>query len=128
MLTNVKLDDPIMKDEIFGPILPIVNVDSLDEALKIIKKDEKPLASYCFGKWPKSKFSLSSKSKILADDKKVIEKWVNNVSSGGMCINDTIMHISNENLPFGGVGKLSIWKCYCVNFEIIKLRTSTRNR
>jgi len=87
VLTNVKLDDPIMRDEIFGPIMPIINVESLDEALKIIKKEEKPLASYCF-----------------ADDKKVIEKWVQNVSSGGMCINDTIMHISNEHLPFGGVG------------------------
>jgi len=87
VLTNVKLDDPVMKDEIFGPIMPIINVDNLDEALKIIKKEEKPLASYCF-----------------ADDKKVCEKWIQNVSSGGMCINDTIMHISNENLPFGGVG------------------------
>ena len=43
-------------------------------------------------------------SLLLADDKKVCEKWIQNVSSGGMCINDTIMHISNENLPFGGVG------------------------
>ena len=50
VLTNVKLDDPVMKDEIFGPIMPIINVDNLDEALKIIKKEEKPLASYCFGK------------------------------------------------------------------------------
>lgn len=87
VVTNVKLDDPLMKDEIFGPILPIIQVESLEEALKIIKSDEKPLASYCF-----------------ADDKKVVEKWIQNVSSGGMCINDTIMQISNENLPFGGVG------------------------
>ena len=49
VITNVKMDDPIMKDEIFGPILPIVEVQSLEEAINVVKKDEKPLASYCFG-------------------------------------------------------------------------------
>jgi len=87
IVSNVQLDDALMQDEIFGPILPIIEVESLDAALKIIKKGEKPLASYCF-----------------ADDKKVIAKWVTSVSSGGMCINDTIMQVSAESLPFGGVG------------------------
>ena len=49
IVTNVKMDDPLMKDELFGPILPIVEVKSLEEAISIIKADEKPLASYCFG-------------------------------------------------------------------------------
>jgi len=85
------MDDVLMEEELFGPILPIVTVDNFDEALEKVHSLEKPLAAYCF-----------------AHDKKVINRWVTEVSSGGMCINDTIMHISPETLPFGGVGESGI--------------------
>jgi len=87
VVSGVKMDDILMKDEIFGPILPIIDVKDFDEALSLIKMEEKPLAAYCFAK-----------------DKKVISRYVNEVTSGGMCINDTIMHIAPDSLPFGGVG------------------------
>ncbi|WP_412471053.1 aldehyde dehydrogenase family protein [Halobacteriovorax sp. RT-2-4] len=81
-------DSAIMKDEIFGPIMPIINSESLDESIEFVKSYDKPLACYAF---------LDSNS----DKKKVIES----ISSGGMVINDTIVHLSNEKLPFGGVGE-----------------------
>ena len=87
------------------PILPIVTVDNFDEALEKVHSLEKPLAAYCFGK---GKSEFRTKLWILAHDKKVINRWVTEVSSGGMCINDTIMHISPETLPFGGVGESGI--------------------
>ena len=75
-----------MSEEIFGPILPIVTINNLDEAIDFINEREKPLALYAFGKEGKMRrvFDLTS--------------------SGGGCINDTIMNIANEYLPFGGVG------------------------
>lgn len=88
IVDNVPIDDTIMKEEIFGPILPIIEFSSFDEALEIIKKQEKPLALYYFGK-----------------NKTHEEKVVNSLSFGGGCINDTIMHLTNNNLPFGGVGQ-----------------------
>lgn len=88
VVTDVKMDDCLMEEELFGPILPVITVDDFDAALDIIHSLEKPLASYCF-----------------ASNRKIINRWVNEVSSGGMCINDTIMHISPETLPFGGVGE-----------------------
>jgi len=87
VVVNVKMDDALLRDELFGPILPIVEVKDINEAIKIVRADEKPLASYCF-----------------AQDNKIIDKWVQSISSGGMCINDTIMQVAVENLPFGGVG------------------------
>lgn len=88
VVTDVTMDDILMKDELFGPILPIVEVKNFDDALKTIKTQEKPLAAYCFAK-----------------DKKIIARYVNEVTAGGMCINDTIMQIAAETLPFGGVGQ-----------------------
>ncbi|CBY37882.1 unnamed protein product [Oikopleura dioica] len=85
------MDDILMEEELFGPILPIVTVDNFDDALEKVHSLEKPLAAYCF-----------------AHDKKIINRWVTEVCSGGMCINDTIMHISPETLPFGGVGESGI--------------------
>lgn len=91
LLLNVELDDKIMQEEIFGPILPIIPFKSLDEAIKIIKSKDKPLALYHF-----------------SNDKKSIKKVIEEVSFGGATINDTLMHFANHNLPFGGVGMSGI--------------------
>lgn len=83
----VSWDDPIMQDEIFGPLLPIIIYDNLNEAIASIKSRPKPLAFYLF----------SQRTDI---QKRLMEE----VSFGGGCINDTVMHLANPNLPFGGVG------------------------
>lgn len=86
LLDNVSPESAVMQEEIFGPILPIITFDKRREALDFIRNREKPLALYYFGK---------------VDDGYDVLK---SASSGGACINDTIMHIANENIPFGGVG------------------------
>ena len=85
--TEASFDDDIMKSEIFGPILPIIPYDNLDETLDTIKQRPKPLACYIFGR------SKSFQRKVLST-----------LSFGGGCINDTVMQVANENLPFGGIG------------------------
>lgn len=92
IIDNVQEDFIIMRDEIFGPILPVLSYQNIDEAIDYINKNEKPLAFYYFGKNKKAK-------KILAQ-----------TSSGGACINDVLMHIANHNLPFGGVGNSGLGK------------------
>lgn len=86
LLDNVSVDSAVMRDEIFGPVLPIIEIESVDEAIGFINKREKPLALYVF-----------------AEDG-VAKHVVEHTSSGGACINDVIMHIANERMPFGGVG------------------------
>jgi len=78
----------IMSEEIFGPILPLVEIEDLDGAIDYILQSEKPLASYAF-----------------LDTEADKDKFIKLVSSGGMVINDTIVHLSNPNLAFGGVGE-----------------------
>ena len=86
LLADVKADSPVMQEEIFGPVLPMLPFATTEEAIKFVTEREKPLALYYFGRES--------------------EAWrvLRHTSSGGACINDTIMHIANENLPFGGVG------------------------
>jgi len=91
ILKDVSFDDKIMKDEIFGPILPVINYGNLDTAIAQIKSMPKPLACYVFTK-----------------DKQVKQKILNEIPFGGGAINDTIMHIANSNLGFGGVGDSGI--------------------
>ncbi len=86
LLTDVPLTAPVMQEEIFGPVLPMILFNDRNEAIKFINEREKPLALYYFGK--------------VSNGKEVI----GTTSAGGSCINDTIMHIANENIPFGGVG------------------------
>ena len=86
LLKDVKEDSPVMQEEIFGPVLPMIPFNERIEALEFVRKREKPLALYYFGK--------------EKDGKELIRL----TSAGGSCINDTIMHIANENIPFGGVG------------------------
>ncbi|XP_015838076.1 aldehyde dehydrogenase, dimeric NADP-preferring-like [Tribolium castaneum] len=87
VLIDVKPDDPVMLEEIFGPILPIVTVNSPLEAINFINERDKPLALYVF-----------------TNRKDVKELFLNNTSSGAVTVNDVIMHIWADNLPFGGVG------------------------
>ncbi len=78
--------DAIMQEEIFGPIFPIITIHNTEEAVQFVNSREKPLALYYFGSERMGRYVIR------------------HTSSGGACINDTIMHIANENLPFGGVG------------------------
>ena len=89
ILDNVSLDSPVMTEEIFGPVFPMVTLKGdnfKEQVIDFVTSREKPLAFYYFGK--------------EADGWDIIGK----TSSGGGCINDVIMHIANENIPFGGVG------------------------
>ena len=87
LLADVQPDAPVMQEEIFGPVLPMIPFDTTDEAIRFVREREKPLALYYFG--PVSRG----------------EEFIRRTSSGGACIYDTIMHIANEHLPFGGVGQ-----------------------
>ena len=87
ILDNPKIDSKVMCEEIFGPILPIISYKTIEDAIAYVKKFEKPLALYMF-----------------TNDKKIQNKIMNEISFGGGCINDTIIHIANSNMGFGGVG------------------------
>ncbi|NVK41458.1 MAG: coniferyl aldehyde dehydrogenase [Oceanospirillaceae bacterium] len=87
VVLNVKDDMIIMQDEIFGPLLPIKTYDSLDEVIEYINAGERPLALYLF-----------------SNDKQVQDKVVYNTLSGGVSINDTLLHVAQHDMPFGGVG------------------------
>lgn len=87
IIENAEWNSPVMSEEIFGPIIPIIEFSDLDNIIEEINSRPKPLALYIFTK------SKSAEEKVLS-----------RVSFGGGCINDTIMHIANNNLQFGGVG------------------------
>jgi len=91
VLVNVSPDSPIMGEEIFGPILPVLTISSIEEAIAFVNDRPKPLALYLFG-----------------SDNDVQHKVVDETSSGGVCINDVIMHLVVPDLPFGGVGSSGI--------------------
>ena len=88
IINNVTLDDAIMKEEIFGPLLPIISVKDEDEAIRIIKSLEHPLALYVF-----------------TSSKKDEKRFINTVGFGGGCVNDTIVHLATSNMGFGGFGE-----------------------
>ncbi len=87
LIDNISLEDPIMQEEIFGPLLPILTYSALDEALGIIRRNRYPLALY-----------------LYTEDKTTEEFFINNVEFGGGCINNGMVHLANSGLPFGGVG------------------------
>ncbi|MAP80755.1 MAG: aldehyde dehydrogenase [Aequorivita sp.] len=91
IMQNVTLEDPVMQEEIFGPILPVIAYNTIEEAISIVNSLPKPLSCYVFTKRD------SIKKKVLKE-----------VSFGGGAINDTVMHITNSHLPFGGVGHSGI--------------------
>ncbi len=91
IMQNVTWEDAVMQEEIFGPILPVLTFKNFNEALIQINRHEKPLSAYLF----------TGKS----EEKK---NFISKISFGGGCINDVAMHLSNEALPFGGVGNSGI--------------------
>ena len=88
ILTDVEWDSPVMQEEIFGPILPIIPYRRLDEAIARIQQRPKPLALYLF-----------------TQSKETEERFMREVSFGGGCVNDTILHLATPYMPFGGVGE-----------------------
>lgn len=95
VLTDLKPDMNIMQEEIFGPVLPILTYTNLSEALQFINANEKPLALYIFSK-----------------NKENIQHILDHTSAGGTTINDCMLHISNPDLPFGGVNNSGIGKTH----------------
>ena len=91
LMTEVTLADAVMKEEIFGPILPIMTYETIQEAITLVKTLEKPLAAYVFST------KKAEYNKVLRD-----------LSFGGGAVNEVVMHLANPNLPFGGVGHSGI--------------------
>ena len=91
ILDDISFKDKLMEEEIFGPILPIIPYDELDDVLKQVKSLPKPLACY-----------------VYSNNKKIKAKILEEISFGGGAINESNMHITNTNLPFGGVGESGI--------------------
>lgn len=93
ILDGITINSKIMDDEIFGPLLPIITYDDFNEAIDLIRTKPKPLSLYLF-----------------SEDENSSERVLNELSFGGGAINDTLMHLANPNLPFGGVGASGIGK------------------
>jgi aldehyde dehydrogenase (NAD+) len=87
VLRDIVWSDKVMQDEIFGPILPIIPYESLDEAIGLINDRPKPLAFY-----------------IFSENHQKAQQVISRIPFGGGCVNDTLIHLANPNLPFGGVG------------------------
>ena len=87
ILINISLNDDIMKEEIFGPLLPVLQFNTTEEAMEMVRQNEKPLAFYLFTK-----------------DKAIEKEWMKKITFGGGCVNNTVWHFANENFPFGGIG------------------------
>lgn len=88
IVEGVAADSPLMKEEIFGPVLPVLTFEELEEALSFIKEREKPLALYLFTR------KKETERKVLRE-----------ISFGGGCVGDTIIHLATSRMPFGGVGQ-----------------------
>lgn len=106
ILDNVKLEDAVMQEEIFGPLMPIIGYDNLDDALKIVNSGGKPLALYVF-----------------SENKAYQHKILSETSSGNASINECLMHVGQFNLPFGGVGDSGIGQYHGkLSFDIFSHR------
>ncbi len=114
VMSDVSWDDKVMHEEIFGPILPIISFKKFSDAIETILEKEKPLSAYLF-----------------SNDSNEKEQFTTKISCGGGCINDVIMHIANEHLPFGGVGNSGIgnyhgkhgFQCFSHQKSILKKPT-----
>ena len=95
ILAGVAPDAQLLQEEIFGPVLPIVPYDDLDEALRVINEKEKPLALYLF-----------------SHDRSVIDRVLAETSAGGTAINDTVVQFFHTGLPFGGVGNSGMGRAH----------------
>jgi aldehyde dehydrogenase (NAD+) len=87
VMDNVTAEDPVMKEEIFGPIMPVIAYDGIGEAFEFVRLGEKPLAAYLF-----------------TTDKRAEQYFLKHISFGGGCINDTLVHLASSHMGFGGVG------------------------
>lgn len=87
VMTDITFDDAVMKEEIFGPILPIIEYENINDVIRLLNNKPEPLALYFFTK-----------------DKKTRNRVIEQVSFGGGCINDTICHLASVKMPFGGKG------------------------
>jgi aldehyde dehydrogenase (NAD+) len=95
VLTNVAADAPVMQEEIFGPILPVLTYRSLDDAFEAIAAKEKPLVLYAFSR-----------------DRRVVKRILARTSAGGTAVNHALVHFYQLNLPFGGVGNSGVGKAH----------------
>lgn len=112
LLEGINQDHPAMKEEIFGPILPIIEYQELDEAIEFITRRPRPLALYIF--------SNSSEKR-----KKIIQR----TQSGGVCINETVVYFINPNLPFGGIGRSGMGRYHGrFSFETFSYRRSVMHK
>lgn len=93
LIDNPDKNSRLMQEEIFGPLLPVITFHHIQEVIRDLQQQEKPLALYYF-----------------SNNKKKIQQIVNETSSGGVCINDTLLHVANHYLPFGGVGNSGMGK------------------
>ena len=91
VLQNISFEDEIMEDEIFGPILPVISFTHIDETINYVKSRPKPLSCYIYSK-----------------NNATVNRLLNELSFGGGAVNDSIMHLVNERMPFGGVGESGI--------------------
>jgi aldehyde dehydrogenase (NAD+) len=91
LIEDVNLQDPIMQEEIFGPIMPIIEYNSKEEVVEWVEKNPFPLSLY-----------------IYAEDKSVQDYYISRLRFGGCCINNGLIHLGNPHLPFGGVGPSGI--------------------
>jgi aldehyde dehydrogenase (NAD+) len=111
-LTGVDPDRRVMQDEIFGPILPILPVDSMDAAISFINSRAKPLALYLF-----------------STSRRTQDAFVGRTTCGGMAVNETLLHVTNPDLPFGGVGNSGMGAYHGRwGFETFSHRKSVMNR
>jgi aldehyde dehydrogenase (NAD+) len=90
-ISDVKPDDPMMKEEIFGPVLPVLEFDDFSEVYGIIERNPKPLATYIFSR-----------------DRRLIREFLSRTQAGTASVNDTVMQIASPYLPYEGVGSSGI--------------------
>lgn len=95
LLTNVKSDTPLMQEEIFGPVLPMITYRSIDDAIAFVNERERPLVSYVFSR-----------------DRRITDEFLARTRSGAMVINHTLIHFFQLNLPFGGTGTSGVGKAH----------------
>ena len=95
MLVDVAESDAVMQEEIFGPVLPVLTYDSLDDLIARQQKKARPLALY-----------------ICTGDRALEKRIVSALPSGGVCVNDTVIHLANPHVPFGGVGNSGMGACH----------------
>ena len=112
LFDEIDWTSPLMEDELFGPLLPILTYDNLGEAIHQVRKLPKSLAAYMF-----------------TENEQAVDYFVENLSFGGGCINDTVSHVGNTNLPFGGIGTSGLNAYHGkASFEVFTHAKSMMNR